>query len=214
MRASLLNTLARYRVRNEHELKVAHHVRNNRPKFQRAWKNTDASPAALLETEGLLNDNFTAVHRDSRDAESNSFLSRGRARWCALARQLNETSGASCAADDISNICGRLFWALTVTCRSMLFEEARELEYHLRLQKMERAIRERGRPPPQIARPRLTAPSLSYNPTRIARVGARLVGFPPSRRLYSIARQLTGAKHRLSERHTRCWTPPTFSQSI
>lgn len=98
------------------------------------------SPVALLDTEGLLSERFTAVHAIHVTDKAITALARARAMVCACPTTERNLGDGVVPADALFNSGVRLSLGSDSQVQIDLLEDARELEYHLRLQKMERAV--------------------------------------------------------------------------
>ncbi len=98
------------------------------------------SPVALLETEGLLSERFSAVHAIHLTEEEISALARARALVCACPTTERNLGDGVVPADALFNAGVRISLGSDSQVQIDLMEDAREIEYHLRLQKMERAV--------------------------------------------------------------------------
>jgi formimidoylglutamate deiminase len=95
-------------------------------------------PVELLEEHGILGADFTAVHATHTTAEGIRFLSQANICVCPTTeRNLGDgiAPAHAWAAEGI-NVC----FGSDSNAQIDLLEDARELEYHLRLQTMERAL--------------------------------------------------------------------------
>ncbi|MGH9882595.1 MAG: formimidoylglutamate deiminase, partial [Pyrinomonadaceae bacterium] len=98
------------------------------------------SPVALLETEGLLSDRFTAVHAIHVTEKAVRALAGARAMVCACPTTERNLGDGVIPADVLLNEGVRVSLGSDSHVQIDLLEDARELEYHLRLQRMERAV--------------------------------------------------------------------------
>ena len=98
------------------------------------------SPVALLETEGLLSDRFTAVHAIHITPKAARMLANARAQVCACPTTERNLGDGIVPADVYFKEGVRISLGTDSQTQIDLLEDARELEYHLRLHKMERAV--------------------------------------------------------------------------
>ena len=98
------------------------------------------TPVALLDTEGLLNERFTAVHAIHLTPEDVVALSRARAIVCACPTTERNLGDGIVPADALFANGVRVALGTDSQTQIDLLEDARELEYHLRLQKLERNV--------------------------------------------------------------------------
>jgi len=121
-------------------LKVHMHVAEQPAEVSACVEEYGRSPVALLDTEGLLNQNFTAVHAIHVTPKAITSFARSGAMVCACpTTERNLGDGVVPAAEYFKhgvNIC----LGTDSHAQVDLFEDARELEYHLRLQKLERVV--------------------------------------------------------------------------
>src|SRR5256885_12381744 len=104
------------------------------------------TPMALLETEGLLNDRFTAVHAIHVTAKSIPSFAKTGAMVCACPTTERNLGDGVVPADEYLKHGVAICLGTDSHTQIDLFEDARELEYHLRLQKLERAVLRVGSP--------------------------------------------------------------------
>ncbi len=98
------------------------------------------TPVALLADEGLLNARFTGVHAIHVTSEEISALSSARARICACPTTERNLGDGIIPADRFFEANVPIALGTDSHTQIDLLEDARELEYHLRLQKLERNI--------------------------------------------------------------------------
>jgi len=125
---------------NDEGLPTHMHVAEQPAEISACIQEYGRSPVALLASEGLLHERFTAVHAIHVTPKAVHALAEARAMVCACpTTERNLGDGVAPAdlffADDI-----RISLGSDSQVQIDLLEDARELEYHLRLQKMERAI--------------------------------------------------------------------------
>jgi formimidoylglutamate deiminase len=98
------------------------------------------TPVALLADEGLLDLRFTAVHAIHITADEISALARTRAHVCACPTTERNLGDGIVPADQLFAAGVTVALGTDSHTQIDLLEDARELEYHLRLQKLERAV--------------------------------------------------------------------------
>lgn len=98
------------------------------------------SPVALLATEGLLSERFTAVHAIHVTAKAVRLLADSRANVCACPTTERNLGDGIVPVDQYFNAGVPVSLGTDSQIQINLLEDARELEYHLRLQKMQRAV--------------------------------------------------------------------------
>ena len=98
------------------------------------------SPVALLDTEGLLSEKFTAVHAIHVTPKAVSALARRGANVCACPTTERNLGDGVVPVDGYFNAGVPVSLGSDSQIQIDLLEDARELEYHLRLQRMERNV--------------------------------------------------------------------------
>jgi len=125
---------------NEHQLKVHMHVAEQPAEVSACVEEYGRTPIALLETEGLLSEHFTAVHAIHVTAKAIPALARAGASVCACPTTERNLGDGVVPADEYFKQGVAVCLGTDSHAQIDLLEDARELEYHLRLQKLERAI--------------------------------------------------------------------------
>jgi len=97
-------------------------------------------PVELLDHHGLLDSRFTAVHAIHVTGEEISTLSRVGATVCACPTTERNLGDGTVPADRFLNAGVRISLGSDSNVQINLLEDARELEYHLRMVKLERAL--------------------------------------------------------------------------
>jgi formimidoylglutamate deiminase len=98
------------------------------------------TPVALLDTEGLLSGRFTAVHAIHVTPKALPSLARAGATICACPTTERNLGDGVVPADEYFKHDVPVCFGTDSHAQIDLLEDARELEYHLRLQKLERAV--------------------------------------------------------------------------
>jgi formimidoylglutamate deiminase len=98
------------------------------------------TPVRLLADEGLLDERFTAVHAVHIDEAEVNALAEARAQVCACPTTERNLGDGIVPADLLLNANVRVSLGTDSHTQIDILEDARELEYHLRLQKLERAV--------------------------------------------------------------------------
>jgi len=128
---------------NKHDLKVHMHVAEQPAEVSACIEEHGRTPVALLETEGLLSDRFTAVHAIHVTPKAIPSFAKTGAMVCACpTTERNLGDGVVPANEYLKNDVAICLGTDSHTQIDLL-EDARELEYHLRLQKLERAVLDR-----------------------------------------------------------------------
>src|ERR1700735_5793301 len=95
-------------------------------------------PVELLHDEGILDDRFTAIHAIHITDEEARFL--GRSIVCACPTSERNLGDGAVPADRLYAAGARICFGSDSNIQIDLLEDARELEYHLRMSRLERAI--------------------------------------------------------------------------
>jgi len=125
---------------NERALPVHMHVAEQLAEVSASIAEYGRSPVALLETEGLLSKRFTAVHAIHVTPKAIAALARSGAFVCACPTTERNLGDGVVPADAYFDGGVRIALGSDSQIQIDLLEDARELEYHLRLQKMERNL--------------------------------------------------------------------------
>ncbi|MFY9621125.1 MAG: formimidoylglutamate deiminase [Pyrinomonadaceae bacterium] len=129
---------------NELNLKVHMHVAEQPAEVSACVEEYGRTPIALLETEGLLSERFTAVHAIHVTPKAMPAFAKTGAMVCACPTTERNLGDGVVPADEYFKHGVPICLGTDSHVQIDLFEEARELEYHLRLQKMERAVLDHG----------------------------------------------------------------------
>lgn len=125
---------------DDHALMVHMHVAEQPAEVSACVEEYGRTPMALLQTEGLLSERFTAIHAIHVTPKSIPAFAKSGAKVCACPiTERNLGDGVVPANEYLKNdvpIC----LGTDSQAQIDLLEDARELEYHLRLQKLERAV--------------------------------------------------------------------------
>src|SRR6266446_270806 len=131
---------------SEHRLKVHMHVAEQPTEVSACVEEYGRTPIALLDTEGLLSERFTAVHAIHVTAKAIPALTRTGAIVCACPTTERNLGDGVVPADEYFKQGVAVCLGSDSHAQIDLLEDARELEYHLRLQKLERAVLDGGNP--------------------------------------------------------------------
>ncbi|MFN2500206.1 MAG: formimidoylglutamate deiminase, partial [Pyrinomonadaceae bacterium] len=129
---------------NQEELPVHMHVAEQAAEVSACISEYGRSPVALLATEGLLSERFTAVHAIHVTAKAIRLLSDSRASVCACPTTERNLGDGIVPIDQYFKAGVTVCLGTDSQIQIDLLEDTRELEYHLRLQKMERAVLAEG----------------------------------------------------------------------
>ena len=125
---------------NDELLPVHMHVAEQAAEVGTCIKEYGRSPIALLATEGLLSERFTAVHAIHVTPKAVRMLAEARATVCACPTTERNLGDGIVPIDGYFKEGVRVSLGTDSQIQIDLLEDARELEYHLRLQKLERAV--------------------------------------------------------------------------
>ena len=128
------------RFGNEQRLPIHMHVAEQTAEVSASIHEYGRSPVALLATEGLLSERFTAVHAIHVTAKAIGSLAEGRAMVCACPTTERNLGDGVAPADLLFAKGVRVSLGSDSQAQIDLLEDARELEYHLRLQRTERNV--------------------------------------------------------------------------
>jgi formimidoylglutamate deiminase len=124
----------------ERKLPVHMHVAEQPAEVSACIEEYGRSPVALLATEGLLNERFTGVHMIHVTPKAIGMLADAGAMICACPTTERNLGDGIVPADSFFKHRVRVALGTDSHTEIDLLEDARELEYHLRLQKTERAV--------------------------------------------------------------------------
>jgi formimidoylglutamate deiminase len=97
-------------------------------------------PVELLQNCNLLNSSFTAIHAIHVTEEEMKYLGSGRALVCACPTSERNLGDGAVPADRLADNGVNICFGSDSNVQIDLLEDARLLEYHLRMNKLERAI--------------------------------------------------------------------------
>ncbi len=125
---------------NERQLVIHMHVAEQPAEVSACIEEHGRSPVALLSTEGLLSDRFTGVHLIHVTPKAIRMLADARAIACACPTTERNLGDGIFPAEGFFKNHVRVALGTDSHAQIDLLEDAREVEYHLRLEKMERAV--------------------------------------------------------------------------
>jgi formimidoylglutamate deiminase len=125
---------------NQNELKVHMHVAEQPAEVSACVEEYGRTPVALLATEGLLSERFTAIHAIYVTPKAIPSLAKTGAMVCACPTTERNLGDGVVPADEYFKHDVPICLGTDSHAQIDLLEDARELEYHLRLQKLERAV--------------------------------------------------------------------------
>jgi formimidoylglutamate deiminase len=136
---------------NQRDLKIHMHVAEQPAEVSACVEEHGRTPVALLQTEGLLSERFTAVHAIHVTPKAIASFAGTGALVCACPTTERNLGDGVVPADEYLKHEVAICLGSDSHVQIDLLEDARELEYHLRLQKLERAVLDQ---PSQISSPR------------------------------------------------------------
>ncbi len=122
------------------DLKIHMHVAEQPAEVSACVEEYGRTPMALLQTEGLLNEQFTAVHAIHVTPKAVASFAETGAAVCACPTTERNLGDGVVPADEYLKHGVPICLGTDSHTQIDLLEDARELEYHLRLQKLERAV--------------------------------------------------------------------------
>jgi formimidoylglutamate deiminase len=125
---------------NERGLVVHMHVAEQTAEVEACIAEYGRSPVALLDTEGLLSARFTAVHAIHVTPKAINAFARTQANICACPTTERNLGDGVVPVDAYFNAGVPVSLGTDSQTQIDLLEDARELEYHLRLQRTARNI--------------------------------------------------------------------------
>jgi formimidoylglutamate deiminase len=169
---------------NQTNLKVHMHVAEQPVEVSACVEEYGRTPVSLLQTEGLLSESFTAVHAIHVTPKAIPSFARTGAMVCACPTTERNLGDGVVPADEYFKHHVPISLGTDSHAQIDLLEDARELEYHLRLQKLERAVLERSSSP--TVREGVSLGAASHESSSLAvrlfdcatRNGARSIGAP------------------------------------
>ncbi|MGB7921896.1 MAG: formimidoylglutamate deiminase [Pyrinomonadaceae bacterium] len=124
----------------DHQMPIHMHVAEQPAEIAASMEEHGRTPVHLLADEGLLSQHFTGVHGIHVTPEEISLLARSRATVCACPTTERNLGDGIIPADALMAAGVRLSLGTDSHTQIDLLEDARELEYHLRLQRLERNV--------------------------------------------------------------------------
>ena len=121
-------------------LPVHMHVAEQPAEVQACIAEYGMSPVALLHRHGILDDRFTAIHAIHISGEEIDQLGAARSIVCACPTTERNLGDGICPADGLLGAGVRIALGSDSNVQIDLLEDARELEYHLRLKRLERVV--------------------------------------------------------------------------
>ncbi len=134
------------RYAEPHDLKVHMHVAEQPAEVSSCVAEYGRTPVALLQTEGFLSENFTAVHAIHVTPKAIAGFGKTGALVCACPTTERNLGDGVVPVDEYFRQDVDVCLGTDSHAQIDLLEDARELEYHLRLQKLERVVLSGGDP--------------------------------------------------------------------
>jgi formimidoylglutamate deiminase len=124
----------------ERKLPLHMHVAEQIGENEACFREYGLTPVALLGREDLLAPDFTAVHAIHITADEIELLARANATVCSCPTTERNLGDGVIAADHVMRQGIRIAFGSDSQAQIDPLEDARELEYHLRLERQQRAI--------------------------------------------------------------------------
>jgi formimidoylglutamate deiminase len=124
----------------ERKLPLHMHVAEQLGENEACLREYGLTPVALLGKEGLLAPDFTAVHAIHITADEIELLARANATVCSCPTTERNLGDGVIAADQVMREGIHIAFGSDSQAQIDPLEDARELEYHLRLERQQRAI--------------------------------------------------------------------------
>ena len=125
---------------NREALPVHMHVAEQAAEVSACIEEHTRSPVSLLHSEGLLSERFTGVHVIHLNPDEPQKIAAAKAMVCACPTTERNLGDGVVPVDQFLEENVRVSLGTDSQAQIDLLEDARELEYHLRLQKLERAV--------------------------------------------------------------------------
>jgi formimidoylglutamate deiminase len=134
-----LREIARY-IEGEEQTPLHMHVAEQPAEVEACLAEHGRTPVEFLDSENLLNNNFTGVHAIHITREEARMLARARSIVCACPTTERNLGDGIVPARMLFEENVEVALGTDSHAQIDLLEDARELEYHLRLQKLERCV--------------------------------------------------------------------------
>jgi formimidoylglutamate deiminase len=125
---------------SKRKLPIHMHVAEQPAELSACMEEHGRTPVALLDAEGLLSERFTGVHAIHITGEEARMMAKAGALVCACPTTERNLGDGIVKTDLLFDEGVRVSLGTDSHAQIDLLEDARELEYHLRLQKLERAV--------------------------------------------------------------------------
>ena len=128
------------RYARAHELPVHMHIAEQPAEVEACLAEYSLTPVELLNQQGLLDSRFTAIHAIHVTQQEIEYLAAARSSVCACPTTERNLGDGICPADALATAGIPIALGSDSNVQIDLLEDARELEYHLRLQHRERLV--------------------------------------------------------------------------
>jgi formimidoylglutamate deiminase len=171
-----LHDIARFARANH--LPIHMHVAEQPAEIEASLGEYGLRPVELLNREGILDSAFTAIHAIHITSDEIGFLARAGAKVCACPTTERNLGDGAVPADRLAEAGVGVCLGSDSNVQIDLLEDARLLEYHLRMNKLERAVLAPDLEPDGLAR-RLFASATEAGAACLAAPGGSLsIGRP------------------------------------
>src|SRR5205823_7462447 len=124
----------------DNRLPIHMHVAEQTAENGACLREYESTPVQLLSKEGLLGHDFTAVHAINISDEEIAMLAKANATICSCPTTERNLGDGILSADRIMSSGINIAFGSDSQAQIDPLEDARELDYHLRLERQERAI--------------------------------------------------------------------------
>lgn len=162
----------------EKEMPVHMHVAEQPGEVAACLKEHGLRPVELLQRHGILDHRFTAVHAIHLSEEEAAMLGGAQARVCACPTTERNLGDGAVPADRLQRAGVGVCFGSDSNVQIDLLEDARELEYHLRMRDLQRAVLTDDCEPESLARRLFTNASATGAASLGASGGILEVGRP------------------------------------
>jgi formimidoylglutamate deiminase len=133
-----LREVARYALGSN--LVIHMHVAEQPAEVEACYAEYGATPVALLQGEGILRDGFTAIHAIHITEKEAQLLGDSRSIVCACPTSERNLGDGAVPADKLLRAKTRISLGSDSQIQIDLLEDARLLEYHLRMEQLQRVV--------------------------------------------------------------------------
>ena len=125
-----------------HRLPIHMHVSEQPAEVEACLSEHGQRPIELLEHNGLLDSRFTAIHAIHLNQDEITFLGKAGPKVCACPTTERNLGDGAVPADQLQAAGVKICFGSDSNAPIDLLEDARSLEYHLRMNRLQRAILE------------------------------------------------------------------------